>query len=191
MPVLAQPRCPQCLGEVPLKGLWWAARTNHFGFLIGKVGVRCSSCGAKLRVLENRVIASVIAAYLVLIASAIALGHAQLHDSHRHSGDETLPYVLIAVTALCLWQFYFARRLARLRFAQPGEALVFPLSPQPPNDEKDEDGESVESPYGDRDSSAEDDEKPQWKCRACGEDNPGTFEMCWKCQAPRSDAASN
>jgi|SRR5271166_623042 len=22
---------------------------------------------------------------------------------------------------------------------------------------------------------------PAWRCRSCGEENPGTFEMCWKC----------
>ena len=23
-----------------------------------------------------------------------------------------------------------------------------------------------------------------WRCRDCGEDNPGTFETCWHCGAP-------
>jgi hypothetical protein len=26
---------------------------------------------------------------------------------------------------------------------------------------------------------------PDWKCPACGETVPGTFDACWKCQAPR------
>ncbi len=24
-----------------------------------------------------------------------------------------------------------------------------------------------------------------WRCAACGEDNPGTFETCWKCGGDR------
>ena len=26
---------------------------------------------------------------------------------------------------------------------------------------------------------------PSWKCPGCGEDNPGNFEECWKCQRIR------
>ena len=25
---------------------------------------------------------------------------------------------------------------------------------------------------------------PSWRCRDCGEDNPGTFEACWRCGTP-------
>jgi predicted amidophosphoribosyltransferase len=28
-------------------------------------------------------------------------------------------------------------------------------------------------------------ESPPWRCPACGEEVPGTFELCWKCQTPR------
>jgi hypothetical protein len=31
---------------------------------------------------------------------------------------------------------------------------------------------------------------PAWRCSGCGEENPGTFESCWKCQADRAPAAS-
>jgi hypothetical protein len=26
--------------------------------------------------------------------------------------------------------------------------------------------------------------QPDWKCAACQEDNPGTFDSCWKCGTP-------
>ena len=29
---------------------------------------------------------------------------------------------------------------------------------------------------------------PSWKCRSCGEENPGNFEECWECQAARAGA---
>lgn len=28
--------------------------------------------------------------------------------------------------------------------------------------------------------------KNEWTCKHCGEDNGGNFEVCWKCQLPRS-----
>ncbi len=33
-------------------------------------------------------------------------------------------------------------------------------------------------------------EGPDWKCPACGEEVPGTFENCWKCQAERKPSSS-
>lgn len=33
-----------------------------------------------------------------------------------------------------------------------------------------------------------DDTRPSWICRGCREENPGTFEACWKCQRPRESA---
>ena len=32
--------------------------------------------------------------------------------------------------------------------------------------------------------------KPAWNCASCGEENPGNFEVCWKCQAARAAADS-
>lgn len=29
---------------------------------------------------------------------------------------------------------------------------------------------------------------PSWRCRSCGEENPGSFESCWKCQAERASS---
>ncbi|HEX6998664.1 MAG TPA: DUF2007 domain-containing protein [Gammaproteobacteria bacterium] len=33
--------------------------------------------------------------------------------------------------------------------------------------------------------SAED-KRPAWRCAACGEGNPASFELCWSCGARRS-----
>jgi len=27
--------------------------------------------------------------------------------------------------------------------------------------------------------------KPDWNCRSCGEENAGSFDLCWKCQTDR------
>jgi hypothetical protein len=30
-------------------------------------------------------------------------------------------------------------------------------------------------------------ESDRWACPQCGEENPGNFEMCWSCQAGRTE----
>jgi hypothetical protein len=32
-----------------------------------------------------------------------------------------------------------------------------------------------------------DDTRPAWACPKCGEENPGNFSECWKCQTWRAD----
>jgi hypothetical protein len=32
-------------------------------------------------------------------------------------------------------------------------------------------------------------ERPPWDCKSCGEENPGNFDECWKCQAWRVEGA--
>jgi len=32
---------------------------------------------------------------------------------------------------------------------------------------------------------------PAWTCAKCREENPGNFDICWKCQAVRPDVASS
>jgi hypothetical protein len=34
------------------------------------------------------------------------------------------------------------------------------------------------------------DPRPSWTCPDCGEDNPGTFNECWKCQRLRAEEES-
>lgn len=36
-----------------------------------------------------------------------------------------------------------------------------------------------------------DDDAPDWACPACGEENPGHFEVCWQCQAAREGQGGN
>ncbi|MCB9663519.1 MAG: DUF2007 domain-containing protein [Alphaproteobacteria bacterium] len=28
---------------------------------------------------------------------------------------------------------------------------------------------------------------PAWRCAACGEENPATFQVCWSCEAERDE----
>jgi hypothetical protein len=30
-----------------------------------------------------------------------------------------------------------------------------------------------------------------WICASCAEENPGNFEVCWKCQAGRADDSAS
>jgi len=51
------------------------------------------------------------------------------------------------------------------------QALEDPEPREPAEEESD--GESAE-PVG-----------PNWRCAKCGEENPGNFDECWKCETER------
>lgn len=53
---------------------------------------------------------------------------------------------------------------------------------------KHQDSADDDLPDGDGDAtdSAQVPAGPSWRCGKCGEENPGNFEMCWKCEAARS-----
>ncbi len=36
-----------------------------------------------------------------------------------------------------------------------------------------------------RENAEAGDAGPSWRCPACGEENEGNFEVCWRCQAER------
>jgi hypothetical protein len=77
-----------------------------------------------------------------------------------------------------------APRLLRLRFVNDGEKVEYPLvirarelAEERAADEKlAEEQLELESP---------DVGKPAWICAKCREENPGNFDVCWKCQAAR------
>jgi hypothetical protein len=66
-----------------------------------------------------------------------------------------------AVTVLCGIAFAFS--LVSLFSPKVGE----PIESQPPKD------------------AADSNAGPAWTCPGCGEENPGNFEECWKCQRNR------
>ncbi len=71
------------------------------------------------------------------------------------------------------------------------DKLPYPLSAQPvPIAESDQERDAREleevltkEPDRELDATA----AASWKCLSCGEDNPGNFNECWKCQTIRPD----
>jgi hypothetical protein len=85
-------------------------------------------------------------------------------------------------------QWRWTPRLLRLRFVNDGETVEYPLVTREKElaaeakleDKLAEEQLELESP---------DVGKPAWTCAKCHEENPGNFDMCWKCQAARPGAS--
>jgi len=64
------------------------------------------------------------------------------------------------------------RLLASLRAALESRAIYV-------SDDESEEGET------DPPAAAHESTGPSWKCKHCGEENPGNFDACWKCEQAR------
>jgi hypothetical protein len=77
-------------------------------------------------------------------------------------------------------------RLLRLRFVNDGETVEYPLVIRAKElaaaEQLEEEQLELESP---------DVGKPAWTCAKCREENPGNFDICWKCQGARPSEVSN
>jgi hypothetical protein len=73
-------------------------------------------------------------------------------------------------------------KLLTVRLVQNGEVVRFPLAPKPSVPEEDIDPSSA------LELKPVEDGRPEWTCANCGEQNPGNFDECWKCQTWRTDA---
>jgi len=125
MPLLNEPHCPQCDSTLSLRPLWRVAAGTRFDVLLGKTGIVCPHCGAKLRVTQARVILSVIVLWASWLLGAW-LFQLLRHDVRLDPRVFILLVVFFAGGTVALQAFY-APRLARLRLAREGEALYFPL----------------------------------------------------------------
>jgi hypothetical protein len=168
MTLVPHPSCPACGVPVALDALYAAASTSRTGRLLGgPYGLHCPSCGTTLRVSDLLV---PLAALLL-----VALPAGVLAWMFRGPLEANLQFgaVMIAIPLLMLLQSRYAQRFARLARAAAGEPLVMPLDPPatpapPPEQEVVYTGATT-----------------PWHCGACGEENPGNFDVCWQCQSPR------
>jgi hypothetical protein len=193
MTLFTDPRCPQCNAQVPLAGLWARAAKDRGGiFLIGKVGIGCPSCGARLRVLQTGLAIAAVGSFAAFCAAFGILGvteHAKLG-----AAKQDLNLLLIA-PAIVGWMFMFRRygyRFARVRAVEEGEKLVLPLSrpvlEQPIAAKRlDQQTKDVGPPSQgatERPRNAGNETTP-WICPECGEENPGQFNICCICETHR------
>ena len=182
MTLLDYPKCPVCFKTVSLKQLWRIARTSRGGLLIGRIGIACPSCGAKLRVVQTLSIVCAVAPYALVIAGALYFGDAPRTNRLRNFSDFD---VVVLMGVLLLLPYWLIPRLARLRVLQSGETVEFPLEKV-----SKEALATIDESDIDADSSNITPEGSAWICNRCGEENPGTFEICWKCQTAKPNQSS-
>jgi hypothetical protein len=182
MAILDPPRCPNCNSEIALKELWEAAPKNRGGVaIIRPVGLACPTCGMKLRVLQSRLLWGLALAYVVPIAMVVPLfGHMPPLLTY-----EARRLVLAAVVVVLTFGAFrllkhLIPRLLRVRILKPEEKVVFPLAKPAARAEE---TQAIDA----SDLKRTDDDRPEWTCKSCGEENPGNFDECWKCQTWRAD----
>jgi ribosomal protein L40E len=155
---LNQPHCPQCLASLPLRSVFRRTPSGYFGVMLGRIGVECSSCGAKLCIIQTRV--AVTAWVLLFVFLLGAKGLTSL--MHQARLDATARLQLLCVCGAGIGMLLLrliAPSLWRVRLLSVDEVVTFPLGAP----------------------KAEEDAAPGWVCHKCRERNPENFELCWKC----------
>jgi hypothetical protein len=182
MSLLDPPRCPQCNSDIALRDFWEVAPKQSRGTgLSGALGIVCPTCGVKLRVLQGRAQLSYVLVFGLPFALLFLVGQAV----PLNSGTPPAKIALFCLGAIyfggfILQQHYFPR-LLQLRYLRDGEFVDYPLAraakEQAAEDQFFEEQRQMESPGTG---------KLAWTCASCGEENPGNFEVCWKCQEARA-----
>ena len=190
MPLIDEPRCPQCGQTVPTRELWRVADTNKFGLLKEDCGVVCPQCGVHLRIRQSRIIVFYIAS---IIVAAVLVSYL---SPFLHNKDLATVLVFVVLAAAVALQFRYSPCFARLEIANDvgKDKISYPLSVKPvPIVESDEERDARElqevltkEPDREFDATA----AASWKCLSCGEENPGNFTECWKCQTIRPETGS-
>ena len=112
--------------------------------------------------------------YVAMVAAlvAFAIGSKVVETWNRL---EFIAVAFVLVTAVALIQRRFIAHLATLRKAHPDKRLKFPLEWDTTQIPK----IKLEDAFTKRSVST------AWHCRSCREQNPGEFELCWKCKRDR------
>lgn len=172
-------RCPNCSSIVDLTELYRVAEKAG-DTMIGRIGIACPVCGMKLRVLQARAFLIGLLTFFVPLALMVCTYIAA--PVARGSRD----YVIrLAVFLVVMWGASVLHRrsiprLLTLRLLDNGEVVRFPLAPTPTAEESTDSSDAVEL-------TPVEDDRPAWTCAKCGEENPGNFDECWKCQTWRAD----
>lgn len=126
MPIVSAPLCPNCQGAVDLEPLWKVAATNRQNHLIGEIGIRCLSCGARLRIARARASWGSFALMgLMLILFGVCAD--RLASTGRFSPNVAFGIMVVPLLALGFGISRDAPRLVSLRLAHNGEQLAYSL----------------------------------------------------------------
>jgi hypothetical protein len=161
-----------------------APKQNRGTFLSGSQGVVCPVCSVKLRVLQGRVLISWLMALLLPIGFLSLLQYLSPVDRDSIGGKFRLIEFATIFLGCFVLQTRWTPRLFRLRLVNDGEAVKFPLVVHARERAKELAAEA-KWPEDQRELESPDTGKPAWTCAKCREENPGNFDLCWKCQAAR------
>ncbi len=180
MPFLDPPRCPNCNSETDLTELWRTAVKSRDAQFYA-LGMMCPVCGVKLRVLLGR--AQWIGFLAVIIPFALIVLSIFVAPVAQHSMEYKIRtgVFMAALFGATLLQKRYTPRLLTVRLLRDNEKVRFPLAP-PPVPEPDAASMSA------LDLQPTEDDRPNWVCPKCHEENPGNFDECWKCLKIRDEA---
>lgn len=176
--MLDPPHCPNCHASLDLKELWREAEKNG-NAMIQRLAFVCPVCGVKLRVLPGR--AFLISVLSFIIPFALIVTYQVIAPMERHTTAYVTRMLIFMVTiwggaVLCGRQI---PRFLTVRRLKENEVIRYPLAP--PVVAHRQTGLSA------LELEPLEDGRPNWVCPTCGEDNPGNFDECWKCQTWRAE----
>ena len=173
------PHCPTCRAPISLAAL----RKRMSGALLLSLpspGIRCDTCGAKLKLICYRSSLAVLGALILMFAILLRVG------VPPHRPLTILQFVACAPLFLA---YRYSQLLAQVQPTSPGESLNYSADPLENLEDRTElkrkraSEEALEE--ADRLRSIADPQRIPWTCPTCTSDNPATFDMCWKCNASR------
>ena len=181
--LLGIPICPNCSQPVDPRDLRREFFRRRSPFSETRYGLECPTCHQILKLKRWRSYALGLVLYPAAIVTPIAAARHLPPLDH----DSELILFLACGAAYAAVYFLWAPRLAMLERPAPDEQLVAGRSFEANQEddpqyreylrELDEQNEWVEQVNSPR--------RSPWRCTACGEENPETFDICWKCGGPR------
>jgi hypothetical protein len=148
--------------------------------ILGQVAIACPVCGMKLRVLQGPAVVAGLLAFFIPIALMV-VSQIVAPMARGSVGDRIRMVIFVAALLGALWLHRRnVPRLLTVRLLQDGEIVRYPLA-RPIVTESEEERE----PKSALELNATENDRPSWECLQCGEENPGNFDECWKCQTWR------
>jgi len=148
------PRCPNCYEPI---GFWRVWR------LRGRTGIKCAKCGALLR--PRRFLRAVVT-LLALFGGVLII---------LQLGELTFPQYLVAGAWLFFVSVSLGVYVASFEIAPRGEKITTDRI----TEEQEQTKAELQAVARSEEAYAE--AHPKWRCKDCGEENPGEFESCWRC----------
>jgi hypothetical protein len=178
MSLLDPPRCPNCSSIIDLTELYRVAPKGGTT-MIGRVGIVCPVCGMSLRVLQVRAyLIGLLAFFLPLVLVVTTYIAAPVVRGSTEYSIRMAIFIAVMWVGMSLHKRSIPRLLT-LRLLENGEVVRIPLARTPMTDEHAEPSNALQL-------TPVEANRPVWTCAKCGEENPGNFEECWKCQTWRA-----